>query len=238
MAHDDRELIDGEVDAEAALQVFRDYLENKVDWTPVIPPPGELPAEERWERICGLMLQQAEEAGRAAFGAVATLQARDRDGALADRFRLLEEFFDEEDYATGLALFAEEEGNVLIRMGNEAFAEGALAEAGQIFAFAQLANPLSVEPLIGRLTIEWEERGPERAADLYAAATNVLQNPMLDLFAADCLRAAGRGDEADGLLHRALQQVDEDAEVGAIYGDLREHLTAALPPDRRPNEAG
>ena len=38
-----------------------------------------------------------------------------------------------------------------------------LAEAKQVYAFAQLANPLAVEPLIGQITVEWEERGPERA---------------------------------------------------------------------------
>ena len=85
-----------------------------------------------------------------------------------------------------------------------------------------------VEPLIGRLTVEWEERGPERAADLYAAVTEVIRKPMLDQFAADCLRAAGRNDAADALLARALAQIDEDEEVRTVYGDMSGELRAAL----------
>lgn len=222
------ELIDGVVDANAAFQAFRDYLETEVDWSPAIPPPGEMPREERWERICSVLLQQMEDAGRAAMGGVAAIQARDRDGVLTEKLGLLETYLEEEDYVTGLALFADDQANVLIRMGNEAFAEGALADAKQIFAFAHLANPLMVEPLIGRLTIEWEERGVDRAADLYAAVVDVLRNPMLDLFAADCLRAAGRDDVADGLLQRSLRQIDEDEAVSAVYGDLRDELRAAM----------
>ena len=60
-------------------------------------------------------------------------------------------------------------------------------------------HPLAVEPLIGQITLEWEERGPERAADLYGATVDVFQNPLLDLFAAECHAAAGQRDEEDGL---------------------------------------
>lgn len=228
MSDSDHELIDGVIDAGAAFAALRDYLETEVDWTPVIPPPGELERDERWERICSLLLQQLEDAGRAAIGGVSAIQAWDRDGALTGKLRLLEAYFEENDYASGLALFAGEDASVLIRMANNAFAEGEVADAKQIFAFAHLANPLMVEPLIGRLTVEWEERGAARAADLYAAVVDVMRNPMLDLFAADCMREAGRGDAADALLQRALKQIDEDEEIGAAYGDLRDDLRAAM----------
>jgi tetratricopeptide (TPR) repeat protein len=222
------------LDVDQALAQFRAYLETEVDWTPVVPPADELSRDERWERICGVLLAQAESAGQDALQALSTVRARDRDGALRARLDRFERYLEDGDFGTALTLFTGEPAKRLIRMGNEAFAEGRLAGAKQIFAFAHLANPLMVEPLIGRLTIEWEERGPERAADLYAAVVDLFRNPMLDLFAADCYRAAGRAEAADALLGRALAQLEDDEQARAVYGDLEAELRAAMRPGGAP----
>lgn len=224
-------ITNGRLDVDEALARLREYLETGVDWAPVIPPAGELPREERWERICAVLLEQAQAAGRDVLAALATIRARDREGKLARRLDRVEGYLDDGDYATALALFGDDKhASRLVQMANQAFAEGALPEAKLIFGFVHLANPLAVEPLIGRLTIEWEERGPERAADLYAAVVDVFTNPMLDLFAADCYRAAGRDAAADALLQRALEQIGEDAEMRAVYGGLEGELRAAMAP--------
>ncbi|MEM7025060.1 MAG: hypothetical protein AAF637_21120 [Pseudomonadota bacterium] len=214
------------IDVDAVLDQLRAYLES-IDWAPLIPPPGEMPREERWQRICSVLGDQAEAAGKEGLDAVPTVRARDRDGRLVRRLDRFERYLQDGEFGTALTLFTGDTALQLIRMGNEAFAEGELADARQLFALVHLANPLMVEPLIGRLTVEWEERGPERAADLYAAVVDVMRNPMLDLFAADCYRAAGRGGDADALLDRALVQIEEDKEVRSVYGDLREELRAA-----------
>ena len=219
------------LDVDQALAGLREYLETRVDWAPVIPPADELPREERWQRICAVLLEQAEAAGREGLGALETIRACDREGVLTQQLDRVAGFLDQGDYATALSLFnGERPGSQLVAMGNRAFAQGACAEARQIFAFAHLANPLAIEPLIGRLTIEWEERGPERAADLYAAVVDIFRNPMLDLFAADCYRAAGRAAPADALLRRALAQIGADDEMRAAYGGLEVELRAALSP--------
>jgi tetratricopeptide (TPR) repeat protein len=222
------------LDVNQALAHFRAYLETEVDWSPIIPPADELSRDERWERICGVLLVRAESAGREALQALTTVRARDRDGALRARLDRFERYLEDGDFGTALTLFTGEPAKRLIRMANEAFAEGRLAGAKQIFAFVHLANPLMVEPLIGRLTIEWEERGPERAADLYAAVVDLFRNPMLDLFAADCYRAAGRAEAADTLLGRALAQIRDDEQARAVYGDLEGELRAAMTPGTMP----
>lgn len=205
---------------------FRAYLENEVDWDPVIPP--DLEGEERWQRICEVLGDQFQQAGRAALDAVPTLRRLDRDGILAQKLDLFDEYLQQDDFTSAISLFVGEESAGLMKIGNRCFEEGALAEARQVFAFAQAANPLAVEPLIGQITIEWEERGVERAADLYAAVVDVYQEPLLDMFAADCFHEAGQSEKASSLRERALEQVTGDGDYVDDYGHLAEDLRKSL----------
>lgn len=210
-----------------ALARFRTYLESEVDWTPLVPPADALSRDERWERICRLLLEQAETAGREALAGLATLRARDRRGELRDRLDLADYFVSDGDGAAMLTLFQGEHGERLIAMANEAFEEGSVADADRIFALAHAANPTRVEPLIGRLMVTWEQEGAERAAYVFEATAEVITNPLLYMFAADCLRTVGEGEKADALIDRALALLADDADMAAAYGDLEDELRAA-----------
>ena len=215
---------DASFDAFAAQ--FREYLLNEVNWEPVIPP--DLSGEERWQRICQILGEQFQHAGRAALDAVPTLRRLDRDGNLAQKLDLFDVYLQDEDFTSAISLFVGESSQPLMEIGNRCFHEGAIADAKQVYAFAQFANPLAVEPLIGQLTIEWEERGVERAADLYSAVVDLYQEPLLDMFAADCFHEAGQLDKARALRERALQQVTGDGEFADEYGHLAEELRNSL----------
>ena len=213
-------------DQEAMEASFRAFLENEVNWDPVIP--ADLPTTERWERISSLLLTQLQEAGKTAVQSVATVRRLDREAQLKDALDLFDEYLAEEDYATALSLFNGERARQLIALANRSFQQGEMAEAADIFSFAQLANPLDVEPLIGQLMVEWELRGPERAADLFAAVVELHRDPLLDMFAANCFAEVGQADHARELRQRALDAVTGDGEFVDEYAHLADPLRDAL----------
>lgn len=80
--------------------------------------------------------------------------------------------------------------------------------------------PFEVQPYLIMATIIWKQEGVYKAADFYDKIIDVLHNPILYMYAADCFAAADKLDDARDALRLALQICNENTSFALLKKDI------------------
>ena len=218
-----------EITPENISACFRDLIENQIDWSSLLAGEAEaLSEEQKREKIYSTLDRLSGEMGKAAQQGLQEFTKRDKSGKISKQLSDFEQFVTDAKIAEAGDLITDEIFATMIKMANDTYRDGEASEAAAMYSFLQVVQPLAVEPMIGQLTIEWEQRGAERAADLYEAVVDLLKNPMLDMFGAECLLAAKRKERARALRERALKNLTEDEDFRTEYADIEPDVRELL----------
>lgn len=118
----------------------------------------------------------------------------------------------------------ESDFQALLELGMEIYERGDLEPARSIFLYMSSLFPLQVQPYIVLATIEWRTKGAEAAATIYRNLIKGLKNPLLMLYAGDCIAHAGHKDEARTIFNEALELCDKEEAFKAIRPEIEREM--------------
>lgn len=121
--------------------------------------------------------------------------------------------------------FTEEEFLTLMQKAVDIYKSGSFIEASSMFTFLMNLFPNQVQPYIGYATTLWQQSGVNDAANYYSIITELLPNPLLLLYAADCYRASGDIDKAKNTLQHGIELCEKDEQT---FAEVKKNLDTAL----------
>lgn len=147
----------------------------------------------------------------------------DKDGTLKPILTKLAKATFETLSAPGF--FTEEEFLTLMQKAIDVYKAGNLIEASSMFTCLMNLFPTQIQPYICYATVMWKQSGIDDAVNYYNQITELLPNPLLMLYAADCYRSAGDTLKAKSTLQKGIQLCEEDEQT---FSSVKNDLSSAL----------
>jgi hypothetical protein len=156
--------------------------------------------------------------------AVATIKEFDLEGKAIAVIEKLEKT-QLQEIKPDTQLLNEQDFQVLMELGMSVYERNELEPARSIFLYLSSLFPFQVQPYIILATIEWRTKGAEAAATIYRNLIQGLKNPLLMLYAGDCIAHAGHKEEAKAIFEEGVTLCDQDPNFAPIKPEIQRELS-------------